>query len=104
MLPFGEVLVSIHQKVPEILRIEADRPLKLYSMSKMLPIGEVLVQISHPGAEILSFSFHRGEHFCRYIDMWLQIGQKSLFLKSASIEVRWPKSWWVLEDVQKCLD
>ena len=92
MLPFGEVLVSIHQKVPEILRIEADRPLKLYSMFKMLPIGEVLVQIGQPKAEILSsfcfvllslcppylrgqisfrgYFFMGGEHFYRYIDMW----------------------------------
>ena len=81
----------------------------------MLPIGEVLVQIGQLGAEILSslrlvllslfpqylrgrlsfggYFFTEEEHFYRYIDMWLKIGQKGLFRGLASMEVGWPKSW-----------
>ena len=79
----------------------------------MLPIGEVLVQIGQPGAEILSslcfvllflfpqylrgrlsfggYFFTEGEHFYRYIDMWLKIVQEGLFRGMASMEVGWPK-------------
>ena len=104
--------------------LEAGWPPNLYSISKMLPIGEVLVQIGQPGAEILSslhfvllslfpqylrgclsfggYFFTEEEHFYRYIDMWLKIGQKGLFRGLASMEVGWPKSWWALEDGKKC--
>ena len=81
----------------------------------MLPIGEVLVQIGQPGAEILSslhfvllslfpqylrgrlsfgcYFFTEEEHFYRYIDVLLMIGQKGLFRGLASMEVGRPKSW-----------
>ena len=81
----------------------------------MLPIGEVLVQIGQSGVEIMSslcfvllslfpqylrghlsfggYFFTEEEHFYRYIDMWLKIGQKGLFRGLASMEVGWPKSW-----------
>ena len=90
----------------------------------MLPIGEVLVQIGQPGAEILSslhivllslfppylrdclsfggYFFTGEEHFYRYIDMWLKIGQKGLFRGLASMEATRSQSTRKCKVCPKC--
>ena len=123
MLPLGEVLVSIHH-IQFWTILEAGWPPNLYSISKMLPIGEVLVQIGQPGAEILSslhivllslfppylrgclsfggYFFTGEEHFYRYIDMWLKIGQKGLFRGLASMEATQSQSTRKCKVCPKC--
>ena len=90
----------------------------------MLPIGEVLVQIGQLGAEILSslrlvllslfpqylrgrlsfggYFFTEEEHFYRYIDMWLKIGQKGLFRGLASMEATQSQSTRKCKVCPKC--
>ena len=81
MLPLGEVLVSIHEKGPEILS------------SLCFVLLFLFPQYLRGRLSFGGYFFIEKEHFYRYIDMWLKIGQKGLFRGLASMEVGWPKNW-----------